>query len=85
MTIFKDEDLQKKLSDKYHSNASDIKFHSYDDLEENVKNQIKRIKSTPFLSNIVSVNGFIYERPARSEKYSPNMISVFCKKGNIET
>jgi carbonic anhydrase len=61
MATFKDEDLQKKLSDKYHSNASDIKFHSFDDLEENVKNQIKRIKSTPFLSNIVSVNGFIYD------------------------
>ena len=61
MATFKDKDLQKKLSEKYHSNASDIKFHSFDDLEENVKNQIKRIESTPFLSNIVSVHGFIYD------------------------
>ena len=37
------------------------KFYSFDDVEENIKNQIKRIKSTPFLSNIISVHGFIYD------------------------
>lgn len=61
MATFKDEDLQKRLSEKYNSSASDIKFHSFGDLEENVRNQIKKIHSTPFLSNIISVHGFIYD------------------------
>ena len=61
MATLKDEYSQRKLSEKCHSNASDIKFHSFDDSEENVKNQIAKIKSTPFLSNIVSVHGFIYD------------------------
>jgi carbonic anhydrase len=61
MATFKDEDLQKRLSEKYNSSASDIKFHSFGDLEENVRNQIKKIYSTPFLSNIISVHGFIYD------------------------
>ena len=61
MATLKDEYSQRKLSEKCHSNASDIKFHSFDDSEENVKNQIAKIKSTPFLSNIVSVHGIIYD------------------------
>jgi carbonic anhydrase len=61
MATFKDEDLQKRISEKYKSDASDIKFHSFGDIEENVKNQIKKIRSSPFLSDIISVLGFIYD------------------------
>lgn len=61
MVTFRDEDLQKRISEKYNSNASDIKFHSFSDVEENTRNQIKKIRSSPFLSNISSVHGFIYE------------------------
>jgi len=61
MATFKDEDLQKKLSEKYNSNASDIRFHSFGDIEENVKNQIIKIRTSPFLSDIISVHGFIYD------------------------
>ncbi len=61
MATFKDEDLQKRISEKYKSDASDIKFHSFGDIEENVKNQIKKIRSSPFLSDITSVLGFIYD------------------------
>jgi carbonic anhydrase len=61
MATFKDEDLQKRISEKYKSDSSDIKFHSFGDIEENVKNQIKKIRSSPFLSDITSVLGFIYD------------------------
>lgn len=61
MATFKDEDLQKNLSEKYHSDASEIKFHSFTDLEDNVKNQINKIKSSPFLSEIIDVQGFVYD------------------------
>ena len=37
MLTFSDEDLQKKISEKYKSNASGIVFHTFDNLEENVK------------------------------------------------
>ncbi|MDN5868263.1 MAG: carbonic anhydrase [Candidatus Nitrosocosmicus sp.] len=59
MATFNDEDLQKRISEKYNSDASDIKFHSFSDLEENVRDQIKKIRTSPFLSNITSVLGFI--------------------------
>lgn len=61
MATFRDEDLQKRISKKYNSNASDIKFHSFSDVEENTRNQINKIHSSPFLSNITSVRGFIYD------------------------
>lgn len=61
MATFNDEDLQKRISEKYNSNASNIKFHSFSDLEENVKDQIKKIRTSPFLSDIASVHGFIYD------------------------
>ena len=61
MATFKDEDLQKRISEKYKSNASDIIFHSFADIEENVRNQIRKIRSSPFLSNISSIHGFVYD------------------------
>jgi carbonic anhydrase len=61
MLTFKDQELQEKISEKYKSNASDIVFHSFDDLEKNVKRQVDKIKSTPFLVDTVSVNGFVYD------------------------
>ena len=61
MATFKDEDLQNRITEKYNSNASGIKFHSFSDLEENVKDQIKKIRTSPFLANIASVHGFIYD------------------------
>jgi hypothetical protein len=33
MAAFKDEDLQKRISEKYKSDASAIKFHSFGDIE----------------------------------------------------
>ncbi len=61
MLTFSDEDLQKKISEKYKSNASGIVFHTFDKLEENVKRQVEKIRNTPFLADTVSVNGFVYD------------------------
>lgn len=58
---FTDKDLQKKLTDKYKSDASEVKFHSFPNLEQNVRDQVKKIKSTPFFSPDISVFGFIYD------------------------
>ena len=61
MLIFSDQVLQKKISEKYNSDASGIIFHSFDDLEENVKKQVDKIRNTPFLIDAASVTGFVYD------------------------
>lgn len=61
MATFKDEELQKRLLEKYNSKASDIQFHTFSNIEENVKDQIRKIRSSPFLSDISSVIGFVYD------------------------
>lgn len=61
MATFKDEDLQKRLSEKYKSDASNIKFLSFGDIKENIESQMEIIRNSPFLSDIISVHGFIYD------------------------
>jgi carbonic anhydrase len=61
MLTFTDEDLRKKLSEKYKADSSQLKFHSFPDLEANVKNQIYKIKSSQFLPKDIPVYGFIYD------------------------
>jgi hypothetical protein len=54
---FADEELRNKLAQKYKTDTSGLKFHSFADLEENVKNHVDRIKSTPFLPKNTAVYG----------------------------
>ncbi|HEY7080577.1 MAG TPA: carbonic anhydrase [Nitrososphaeraceae archaeon] len=56
-----DKELQKKLTEKYKSDASTMKFYFFPNLEQNVREQVNRIKSSPFLSPEISVVGFIYD------------------------
>jgi carbonic anhydrase len=60
MLTFTDEELRKRLSEKYKADASQLKFHSFPDIEANVKNQIDKIKSTQFLPKDIPVYGFVY-------------------------
>ena len=61
MLTFTDKDLQQKLAQKYNLDASGLRFHSFPNLEDNVRNQVKKIKSTPFLPDEIPVNGFTYD------------------------
>ena len=61
MLKFTDENLQKRLIQKYKSDASEVKFHSFPNLMDNVRNQVSKIKSTPFFSPDISVYGYIYD------------------------
>jgi len=56
-----DKEFQKKLTEKYKSDASTMKFYFFPNLEQNVREQVDRIKSSPFLSPEISVVGFIYD------------------------
>ena len=60
MLTFKDKDLQTKLRDKYNADARKVTFHAFDDLADNVKQQVKRIRTTPFIPEDIPVHGFVY-------------------------
>ena len=60
MLTFTDEDLREKLKEKYKANANGLNFHSFPNVEQNVKDQVDKIKSTPFLPKYIPVYGFIY-------------------------
>jgi carbonic anhydrase len=61
MLSFKDKELQKRLKDKYGRDADDIEFHSFPNLEENVKKQVSKIKSHPLIPKDILVTGFVYD------------------------
>jgi carbonic anhydrase len=61
MLTFTDENLRKRLLEKYDADTAGLKFYSFPDLEANVKNQVDKIKSTPFLPKDMPVYGFVYD------------------------
>ena len=61
MLTFKDKDLQDRLTKETGVNASKINFHSFSNLEENVRTQVERIKTNPFLPKDIPVTGFVYD------------------------
>jgi len=60
MLAFKDHELQSKLWKKYRHSAGGMAFHAFEDLEENLKEQVKKIESSPFLKGI-PVSALVYD------------------------
>ena len=61
MVTFTDEQLLDKLEEKTGATAiAPVHFHAFKDLERNVRRQVARIKSHPFVKNI-PVRGFVYD------------------------
>ena len=62
MLTFQDEDLRKKLQQQTGTAVvSPVYFHAFANLEENVRQQIQRVKSHPWIPKRVPVRGFIYD------------------------
>jgi carbonic anhydrase len=62
MLTFKDEVLRQQLEEKTGARpAVPAHFHAFGDLEENVRAQVERIKSHPWLPRQITVRGFIYD------------------------
>jgi len=62
MLTFKDEELAAKL--EAGTNAAAVtpqRFYAFPDLEANVRQQIQRVKSHPWIPANISVRGFIYD------------------------
>lgn len=62
MLTFRDEELEAKLEAGTSAAAvSPSRFHAFSDLEANVRQQIQRVKSHPWIPAGISVRGFIYD------------------------
>jgi carbonic anhydrase len=63
MLTFKDNELAERLAKKYGraEEASRIQFYSFSNLEQNVREQVRKIKENPLIPKDVRVSGFIYD------------------------
>jgi carbonic anhydrase len=62
MLTFKDQDLRDKLIAATGVDATaPAHFHTFSDLAENVRQQVKRVKSHPWIPKEISVRGLIYD------------------------
>src|SRR6266540_4136937 len=61
MLTFTNDGLRQKLVDETGSDASDVDFLPFSDLEQGVRDDVQRIKESPHLSDDIPVRGFIYD------------------------
>ncbi len=61
MLTFSNEDLQKKLADDLGADASDVDFLPFDDLEDSVRDDVNRIRQSPYIPQGIGVRGFVYD------------------------
>jgi carbonic anhydrase len=62
MLSFKDEDLRAKLhAQTATATIAHSHFHAFSDLEENVRQQIQKVQSHPWIPKNISVRGFVYD------------------------
>jgi carbonic anhydrase len=62
MLTFKDEELAAKLEAGTSAAAvTPARFYAFPNLEKNVRQQIQRVKSHPWIPSSIPVRGFIYD------------------------
>jgi carbonic anhydrase len=62
MLTFKDEELTKRLQEATgKAPISPTRFYAFTDLEENVRRQILKVRSHPWIPESIPVRGFIYD------------------------
>lgn len=62
MLTFKDEELRHRLEGQTGTaTVSPAHFHAFDDLEQNVRRQIQKLKSHPWISPEIPARGFIFD------------------------
>ncbi len=61
MLTFKDEELRAKLQAQTGTAAVvPVHFHAFTEVEENVRQQVQKLKSHPWIPKQVTVRGFVY-------------------------
>jgi carbonic anhydrase len=62
LLTFNDEEMRAELRRRTDIDApTPDRFHSFSDLEQNVRTQVQAVRSHPWLSDLVAVRGFIYD------------------------
>jgi carbonic anhydrase len=62
MLTFKDDELRARLRQETGiATVAPAHFHAFSDLEENVREQIQRVKSHPWVPKQIAVRGFVYD------------------------
>jgi carbonic anhydrase len=61
MLTFSNDDLRRKLADEAGADASDVDFLPFSDLDQSVRDDVERIKASPFLPDDIQVTGYIYD------------------------
>ena len=56
-----DEEFRGRLSTSTGKDASQLEFHAFSDLDQNVREQVGRVKRDPFLPKQIEVRGFVYD------------------------
>ena len=62
MLTFKDDDLRKKLQQQTGTAAvAPAHFHAFSNVENNVREQVQKVKSHPWIPKNILVRGFVYD------------------------
>jgi len=61
MLTFTNEDLRGKLAAETGADASKVDFLPFPDLEESVREDVRRIKASPFVDEGIPVSGYVYD------------------------
>ena len=62
MLTFKDDELRKKLQTQTGTaTVAPVRFHAFTNLEANVREQIQKVRSHPWIPKHIPVRGFIYD------------------------
>src|SRR5712691_10806179 len=61
MLTFTNDELRRKLAEETGSDASGIDFLPFADLEESVREDVRRIRESPFIQSDTPVSGSIYD------------------------
>lgn len=61
MQRFEDVDLRRRLKDKTGVGADHLVFHAFKDLRQNVREQVRTIRESPFIPKDIAVAGFILD------------------------
>ena len=58
----REDELKQRLTEKMGTSAgAPAHFHAFDDLQENVRQQMRRVKSHPWIPKHIPVRGFVYD------------------------
>jgi len=61
MLTFSNDDLNNKLTAENGADASTIDFLPFSDLEDSVRDDVRRIRQSPFLPADIVVSGYVYD------------------------